>query len=445
VNNNPRDPGSTYLPERYKQQIEAKKKRRLYKKIAAICVVIAICAGVYLIVSGGAPESQNHSPFGLPGTTVVSPENESTSTTGELNNPLSRNITAGEKPGISIGEGVPAQPTRDMLSLENATTFLRLDYPASAYTIIRVNVTERYGRRSMYEFTIKQTGSADDTGFSAFVDARTGDPYTLGQDSAKITADRAKNIINEAFFMLHPDTVRVRYDNSPSSLRTWIFTVNRDNTTLLTGTLDPETGQLLSFSRTISWEGRPADPLLDISAAQKIAYRYIIDKNQGPLPLNMSESRYNPLKVIQKQVAGQYVFVYNRIVQGIPCDSDGFIISVDSVSGEITGYDRHWNSPDIAFSLAIDPLVTRYEAIFSILQRAKETHPESVNELSIVSAEIRWKDHQPAAALPRPGSIPMAWKIQFTDDIILARQLPSPAVGWIDVQTGKILDFYYPH
>jgi len=446
VKNNPRESGSTYLPERYKQQIEAKKKRRLYKKIAVICVVIAICAVLYLIVSGGAPESQNHSPFVLPGTTVVSPENESTSTTGDLNNPLSQNSTAGENPGISIGEGVPSQPTHDMLSLNNATTFLHLDYPAPAYTLISVNVTERYGGRSMYEFRIRQTGSGpDDTGFSAFIDARTGDPYTLGQDSAKITADRAKNLINEAFFILHPDTIRVRYDNSPSSLRAWIFTVNRDNTTLLTGTLDPETGQVLSFSRIISWEGRPADPLLDISAAQKIASRYISEKNQGPLPLNMSESRYNPLKVTQKTVAGQYVFVYNRIIQGIPCDSDGFIIAVDSVTGEVTEYDRHWYSPDIAFSLTVDPLVTRYEAIFSILQRAKETHPESVNELSIVSAEIRWKDHQQAGNLPRPGSIPMAWKIQFTDDIILAQQLPSPAVGWIDVQTGKILDFYYPH
>jgi hypothetical protein len=37
----------------------------------------------------------------------------------------------------------------------------------------------------------------------------------------------------------------------------------------------------------------------------------------------------------------------------------------------------------------------------------------------------------------------MAWKVQFTDDIIRAKQLRG--TGWVDVQTGKILDFYYPH
>ncbi len=157
----------------------------------------------------------------------------------------------------------------------------------------------------------------------------------------------------------------------------------------------------------------------------------------------MSEVRYIPLKVPQKTVAGSYVFVYNRIVQRIPCDSDGFTISVDSVNGEVTGYERRWNSPESAFSVAVDSLVTRYEATFSILQKARETHPESVDSLSIVSAEIRWKDHPVAGSLPRPGSIPMAWKVQFTDKFTDSKQ--DMGIGWVDVQTGEILDFYYPH
>ena len=446
VNKNPKETGSTYLPERYKQQIEAKKKRRLVKKIAATSVVIAICVVVYLVLSGGLLNSKNQSPLILPGPDALFPGNTSALPPGELNFPQSQNITTRENPGISIGGGVPAQPTVEMLSLDNATAFLRQEYPASAYTIISVNITDRYGNRNLYEFRIRKTGSVPgDTGFSAFVDAKTGDPYTPGQDSAKITADRAKLLIKEAFFIQNMDTVRVRYNYNPESVRAWIFSINHDNTSALTGTLDPETGQLLSFSRKISWEGRQADPLLDISAAQKIADRYIIDKNRGPLPVNMSDGQYYPLQVPQKTVAGHYVFVYNRIIQGIPCDSDGYTISVDSINGEVTGYDRRWNSPDSAFSVAVDPLVTRYEATFSILQRAKETYPESVNELTIVSAEIRWKDHQMPGSLPRPGSIPMAWKIQFTDAIIRAKPLSSPAVGWVDVQTGKILDFYYSH
>ena len=64
--------------------------------------------------------------------------------------------------------------------------------------------------------------------------------------------------------------------------------------------------------------------------------------------------------------------MYNRIVQNIPCDYDGFTISVDSVTGEITGYNRRWYSPDNAFSVAVDSPVKKYEAIFSIQQRAQE-------------------------------------------------------------------------
>ena len=444
MNNNPRDPGSLYLPERYKQQIEAKKKRRLVKKIAAFCGVIAACILLYLVLSGGVFTTPAPSTLTLPGPLGLSLDNVSLLPSGEAGTPSSQNITARENPGISIGPGVPVIPSGDMLSLDTATAFLRQDYPASDYGIISVNVTDRYRNRILYEFTLRQPGSgSEDPGFPALVDARTGDPYTTGQESAKITIDRAKAVVRESFYTLQKDTVRVRYQNAPDSLRSWMFSVSREGNTILRGSLDPDTGQLLSFTRNISWEGRQADPLLDISAARSIADRYIIEKNNGPLPLNMSEERYLPLRTPQKTVAGDYVFIYNRIVQAIPCDSDGFTISVDSIKGDVNGYDRRWNSPDSAFSVAVDPLVTRYEATYSILQRAKETYPSSVDHLTIVSAEIRWKDHHAAGTLPRPGSIPMAWKVQFTDDIIRAKQLKG--TGWVDVQTGKILDFYYPH
>ena len=443
MNKNSKDSGSIYLPERYKQQIEAKKRRRLVKKIAAVCVVIVLCAIGYLVLSGGVLNSQNPSPLILPIGIGLTPEDASPS--GDLNTPPSQNATTRENPGISIGGGVPSQPDRDMLTLDNATAFLRQDFPGSAYALISVNVTENYGGRSMYEFRIKQTGAGStDTGFSAFVDARTGDPYTLGQDNAKITADRARTLISEAFFTLHPDTIRVRYNNSPGSVLAWVFTLYRDNTTILTGAMDPDTGQIFSFTHNISWEGRQADPLLDINAAQKIAERYIFEKNRAPLPLNMSEAAYKPLRHLQITVAGHYVFIYNRIIQQIPCDNDGFTISIDSLTGEVIGYDRRWYAPDSAFSVAVDSLVTRSGATFAVLKKAQETYPASVGGLTIISAEIRWKDHQSPGTIPRPGSIPQAWKVLFTDEIIRTKQQP-PAVGWVDVQTGKILDFYYQH
>jgi hypothetical protein len=442
VNKNPKDPGSIYLPERYRQQIEAKKKRRLVRKIAIIGGAILVVAVVFLVFYGFFG-FLNQSPPLLPASTLSSPDNTSKSATGLPDTLYYKNGSLPENPNLSIGRGATLPLTSDMISLDNATRFLRLDYPAQAYSLISVNVTDRYSSRILYDFRIRQTASLrDDSVYSVFIDARTGDPYTPGQESARITADQAKTLIKEAFPLPGADTIRVRYDNRPESFLAWNFSVTTDGTFVLLGDLDPETGQISSFSKVTPWEGRQAEPLLDISAAQNIAERYILEKNRVPLPLNMSEAVYVPLKVSQKTVAGHYVFVFNRIVQGIPCDSDGFTIFIDSVSGEVTRYERRWNSPDSAFSVAVDSLVTRYEATFSILQRARQTHPESVDSLSIVSAEIRWKDHTVAGSFPRPGSIPMAWKVKFTDRIIGLKEVV--ALGWVDVQTGEILDFYYP-
>jgi hypothetical protein len=446
VNKNPKDPGSIYLPERYKQQIEAKKRRRLIKKIFAICIIVALCSVLYLILNGTLSNSLNQPLPSLPGSLVSAPEISPTSPSGEPMTALTWNITAMRDTDITRDKGVPSQPTYDMQSLDNATASLRQDYPAPAYTLISMNETDEFPDRTLYEFMIKQVNiSQDSAGFSVFIDARTGELYTPGQENAKITADQAKNIVIEAFPLLHHDRVRVRYNNSPDSVRAWLFTMFRDNMTILTGAMDPETGQIFSFTRSVPWEGRQADPLLDSNAAQKIADRYVFDKNRAPLPLNMSEAQYNPLRFPQKTVAGQYIFVYNRIVQEIPCDKDGFTISVDSLTGEVIGYDRRWNSPDNAFSVAMDPLVTRSGATFAVLKKAQETYPASVDGLSIISAEIRWKDHPSQGSIPRPGSIPLAWKVLFTDEIIREKPLPLPAVGWIDIQTGKILDFYYQH
>jgi len=446
VHKNPKNPDITYLPQRYKQLIEAKKKRRQLKKIAIFFLVIAICAGLYIVLNGMLTGSLNLTPVQLPPSPVVSAGTSPIPQSGDLTTTPTGNVTVTKIPDIIIGENVPSQSTRDMQSLDAATASLRVDYPAPAYILISVNVTDQFADRSLYEFRIRQANtSQDDTGFSEFIDARTGDPYTLGQERARITADQANALVSNAFILYQPEKVRIKYNNSPDSMQEWIFTMYRNNITILTGTMDPDTGHIESFSSSIERPGRPANPALDSTAAQKIADRYIIDRNGFPLPLNMSVARYDPLGFQKETIAGQYVFVYNRIMQDIPCDYEGFTISVDSVTGEVTGYNRRWSAPDIAFSLAIDPLVTHYEATYAVLDRAKQTYPASIDGLRIVSAEIRWKDQRLPGSIPRPGSISTAWKVQFDDEVIREKQGSVPAAGWVDAQTGKILDFYYPH
>jgi hypothetical protein len=446
VNKDPRNSGGAYLPERYKQQIEAKKRRRLIKKVAVVCAVVVVAALVYGLMSGALvnplnqnpnlpPEIPDHSQKALP---VASP------TTTRI--PVIGNMNLAITPAMIIGTGLPSEPDSGMLSLNEAIISLRQDYPESAYTLVSVNLTNHYTNSNIYEFRIRQTDSpSTDPGFTAFIDAFTGDPYTPGQKSARISAEQAKYLVQEVFLIPGTDRIRVRYDNSPDSVRAWIFTIFRDNSTIISGSLDTDTGQFISFSRTIARLGRPVDPSLDISAAQGIADNYIIERNGAPLPVNMSEVRYESLGFPDEAVAGYYVFVYRRMVQNIPCDYDGFTISVDSVTGEITEYNRRWFSPDNAFSVAVDPLVKRYEAIFSVQQKAKEIFPDSASSLKIISAEIRWEDMHHPGVIPRPGSISTAWKVQFDDDIIRSEEWLVPATGWVDARTGKILDFYYRH
>ncbi len=444
MNKNPQDTGLVYLPERYKQQIEVKKRRRVIKKIMVICTIVAVCSLVYLLLSGTLADPLKPSIL-IPGSGIPAPEISPSSQYDENTAPLTPHITEVIIDNVT-GKGQPVQPIQDKRSLDNANASLRLEYPAQAYTLISVNLTDLFADRVLYEFKIRPVSSPGESNtFSVFVDPGTGDLYTPGQETARITADGAKKIVFEAFPLLHADSVRVRYRNSTGSGRGWVFTTFRDNTAILSGAMNPETGQIISFTRNISWEGRQADPLMDINAAQKIADRYIFDKNTGSGPLNMSEAQYIPLQVPQKTVAGHYVFIYNRIVQEIPCDSDGFTISVDSVTGDVIEYERRWNTPDSAFSLATEPLVTRTGATFAVLKKAQETYPTAADGLTIVSAEIRWKDDTSQGSIPRPGSIPLAWKILFTDEVIRAAPLSSPAVAWVDIQTGNILDFYYQH
>ena len=333
-----------------------------------------------------------------------------------------------------------------MQSLDAAIASLRLDYPEVAYTLISVNVTDKYADQKLYEFRIRKINSPpDDTGFSVFINPKTADPYTIGQENVRITAEQAGTLLSNNFIAYHPEKIRLRFVNTSDSLQEWIFTLYQGNTTILTGTMDPDTGQVTSFSRSIERSGRQTDPLLDSSAAQNIADRFIVEQSGFPLPVNMSKSRYEPLGSPDQVVAGQYVFVYNRIVQDIPCDYEGFTISVDSVTGEVTEYQRRWTAPDNAFSLVTEPLVTHYVATYAVLERANQTYPASSDGLQIITADRRWKDQTPAGNVPRPGSISVAWKVQFDDTIIRQKPWLLPGTGWVDDQSGKILDFYYLH
>jgi hypothetical protein len=146
------------------------------------------------------------------------------------------------------------------------------------------------------------------------------------------------------------------------------------------------------------------------------------------------------------KIAGVYVFVYKRIISDVPCDSDGLTLVVDSVAGTVVEYRKSWNLPENAVASLSEPAISKDAAIKTVQQEAMKIYPASAASLRILSAELRWKDHHnPDKIVPGSGSIPLAWKVQFDDEVIRAQQWPNPGTGWVDAQNGTLLEMYYRH
>lgn len=433
-----------YLPARYKEHVRAKKQRRLVKKILIAGVVILVIAVLALIVSGILPDMIQ----GAGPQKTVSPAPTQTSssagTTGIQVTAPTTNVTVAPTPAFTVGSGMSLL-TPGSLPLDMAVAALRQDYPEAGYEIISVNVTTRFAGRNLYEFSLLPgAGTPGRIVTVAYIDAVSGWSYNPGQETARVTPDRAQHLAAEAFPGFTADQVRVRYTDSPDFGKVWAFTLSR-NDAEISGYLDAETGQISSVERILRPQERAVNPKIDQNAARAIADKYIDEQNGGPQPINMSAGKYRALGSPGEPVAGIFTFEYNRIVQDISCDYDGFTVSVDSLTGEVSAYSRRWNDPESAFAVVEEPLTLEHEATFKILSRAMTSYPGSVGGLHIVSAEIRWRDQHPIETVPRPGSIRTAWKILFTDDILSAKQPPVTAFAWVDTQSGEILEFNYQH
>ena len=439
--------GVSYMPERYRQQIEARKRRRTVVRLATLVVVIAVCAAVLVLISGAghvpSPVATGmHSPGPIPlnTTSTVSVTSPAIPVTNESS--ISPIATSSSPDPVLSPALLAAQQETGILPYDQAQAYIRYDYPVSSYVLVSADITGPPDKR-LYAFVIRPvTGPASGLSTTVYIDAVTGDPYSLGQENAGVTPGKAENTIADLFPGLHPDMVRVRYWEIPGGESFWNFSLFIDNSSILSGALDGDTGQIITFSRTITVAGRPVQPVLSAAAARALSDQYISDRN-GPVAMNLSGEQYAPLGTVQSPVAGRYILDYDRLVQDYPCDYDGFTVSVDSVSGEITGYERRWDDPEYAFVVSPVPTVLARDATFTVLHQAQDTFPGLATGITIISADIRWKDGHPAGTTPRPGSIPLAWKIVFDDELIRSEQSPVPAVAWVDAQTGALLEFDY--
>lgn len=386
-----------YLPARYKETVRKKKQRRLLKKIGMIAVGVIAVIGVYILLSGALTGSPQPSPATtLAVTPLQTTDNTRTvATTIPIATPVKTKV-----PPTSI----TAKPTGDTTATTTETPEPLLTAMAGTFKTVTPSTTP------------------------------------------KITEQEAKTLALVAFPKLPAGDMQVELSTSPDFGLVWKYTLRADTTTEASGLLDAETGTILTFNRTIHPGARPRNPVLTLEDALRTADNTINNRNSGIiLSVNMSDGSYVPLVTQSGTVAGSYRFVYNRIVQDYPCDADGFIVSVDAVTGDITEYVQHWQTPENAFMLAEDALVPKYEALFTVQAKAKTMYPSSGTGPIILSSDIRWKDRHDPATIPRPATIPLAWKVVFDDDIIRANPNLAPGVGWVDTQTGDLIEISYKH
>jgi hypothetical protein len=385
-----------YLPARYKEIVRKKKQRRLLKKIGMIAIAVIAVIVVYIVLNGVFTGSPQPAP---------SPTQSPTPTVTPLQTTAATTTTTPMPSAIPAKTAVPTNS-----ATTKSTTVTTTETPEPILT------------------------------------ARAGTYVTPKEDtSPKITEKQAKVIALAAFPNLPAGDMTVELATSADFGQVWKYTLRAGTTTEAYGLLDAETGSIATFNRTIHPGARPQNPVLTQGNARQIADSTINSRNNGILSINMSAARYVPLATPGGNVAGSYRFIYNRIIQDHPCDADGFIVSVDAVTGAITEWVQRWQTPDNAFMLAEEAVEPRYDATYTVQAKAKSIYPSSISTLHILSADVRWKDRHDPATIPRPSTIPLAWKIVFDDETIRANQKLSPGVGWVDAQTGELLEITYQH
>jgi hypothetical protein len=387
-----------YLPERYTEIVRKKKQRRLFKKMGMIAAGIVALIVVYILLTGFLGGSPQPAPVPTPSPTPT---------------------------------GTPQQTTTVPATATPVTTVtpVKTAVPATVITTKPLTIA---------------TEIATETP-EPVLTARANTYVTPKGGALKITEKQAEAIALVAFPNLPTGAISVELATDPIFGQVWKYMLRAGTTTEASGLISAETGTVITYNRTIHPGARPQNPVLTMGNARQIADSTMNDRTPGILSVNMSDGRYVPLSTPGGNVAGTYRFVFNRVIQDYPCDTDGFIVSIDAVSGAVTEWVQRWESPDNAFMILDTPTVPKYDAIYAAQAKAKTIYPGSIGSLQIVSAERVWKDEHAPGTTPRPSSIPLAWKIVFDDETIRGHPEARKGVCWVDTFTGEIIEITYQH
>jgi hypothetical protein len=426
-----------HLPERYRQKVRENKKRRLARRITVAAIAIAICILALVFATIIIPHGQPQHPAG--------PLVESTTVPVSADTTPSPAITAIPTPEYTVGPGVPVVASEGSMALADAALALGKYYPAGGYAIRSVNYSTVAGHR-LFGFTLEPSGTtAGDEPVVVFVDAATGKPWTAGQETAGISEDAAASVVVSVFPDMAAPSVTSWYHETPGTGAVWNIVLSSGNLSYLAASVDATTGEIVAFSRIVPHAGRQPEAAVSMDAALKTATRYISDHNGGELPLNLTASGYEAWGTPSDPAAGRYVFSWEREFLDYPVDTDYLSVAVDSLDGQVIGYEKHWTTQNFAFSQTIEPLVAGRDATFAVMLAAKERYPDSVESVHILSSGIRWNNANSAGTSQRPGSVPLEWKIVFDDAAIRANTSLAAGTGWVDIQTGNVTALEYRH
>lgn len=197
--------------------------------------------------------------------------------------------------------------------------------------------------------------------------------------------------------------------------------------------IDQATGDLLGFFAGSQMMGRPAEPVLSMDEARKIARAYVDEKSGGANLTLTSESYHTFSGGSGGTVADGYSFRYNRLIRGVPCISDGFSISVDAVTGDVRRYSKQWKTDEDLCTADTVPSVSEESAKDAARTYLKETWGD-LPGLAVHTADLRWYDGKTGST----DAVPLVWVVRFDDDHYRSLEFPDNATAYVDAHTGEI-------
>jgi hypothetical protein len=325
-----------------------------------------------------------------------------------------------------------------------AEAALRRYCPEDMFTISSVNYSAG-SARSLFGFTLQAaSGRSPHEDLVVFIDSVSGMPWSEGEKTAAFNKEMVPAVILAEFPNEGISTPGIWYHNEPPTESSWKFTLASHNMTLVYGSVDATKGEIRAFVRNIPQFGRPADPAVTQETAQGIAEKFVTARTSG-LPLSLISSRYDRWGTESVPAAGAYTFFWERTYLDFPVDTDSITVVVDALTGEVIGYDKRWTTAEYAFSQAVVPTIARHDATYAVMEAARAVYPEQIGSVRILSSDLRWNNGRMKGTIPRPGSVPLAWRIVFDDELLRANASLAPGIAWIDIQTGNVTAIEYRH